>query len=927
MQQRSFADIQQKWQAYWTRHQTFQANEHSGRPKYYVLDMFPYPSGAGLHVGHPLGYIASDIIARYQRHQGYEVLHPMGFDAFGLPAEQYAIETGQHPGTTTEQNIKRYREQLRMLGLSYDWSREVCTCDSNYYHWTQWIFLQFFHSWYNCDTDQAEPIDALITTFEQEGNRGVNAVHDPLAPFSAQQWQNMSWQEQEQVLQHYRLAYLARSEVNWCPQLGTVLANDEVQNGYSVRGGYPVEKKEMAQWFLRITAYAERLLQGLDGLEWPESIKEIQRNWIGKSQGAEVDFPIEGQEGQSLTAFTTRPDTIYGCTFMVIAPEHPMVEALTTEQQQQAVQQFLEATQRKSERERIQEFTNVSGAFTGAYARHPLTQDRLPIYVADYVLMDYGAGAIMAVPAHDDRDHAFAKSFDLPIRPVVDNGQEGDAVHDEKAGTLVDSGPLNGLAVKAAIPKAIEALQVHEVGREKVNYRLRDACFSRQRYWGEPFPIRFKEGVPVPDAEGELPIHLPAVDSYQPMQDGSSPLSRNREWVQCADGSTRETQTMPGFAGSSWYFLRYMDPQNQAAMVSAEREQYWQNVDLYVGGAEHATGHLMYARLWQQFLYDKGHVSVKEPFRRMVNQGMIEGVSAFVYRVKDTSNNKFVSKGLKDQYDTQALHVDIHLLNNEDELDIEAFRQWREEYRDAEFVLEDGRYHVGREVEKMSKSKYNVVNPDEMIEAYGCDAFRMYEMFLGPVEHSKPWSTDGIEGVYRFLRKFWNRFFDQEGRFAVNEEGPTEAELKTLHKTLQQVQEDLDRFSLNTCVSQFMIATNELHKLDTRKRAVLEPLVILLEPFAPHMAEELWELLGHEGSASQAPLPAYEERWLREDTHEYPVSINGKVRVKKEFRLDKPQDELEEEVMALPEVQKWVAGKEVKKVVYVPGKIINIVVN
>ena len=927
MQQRSFAAIQRKWQAYWEANRTYQTHEESGRPKYYVLDMFPYPSGAGLHVGHPLGYIASDIVARYHRHQGYEVLHPMGFDAFGLPAEQYAIETGQHPGTTTNQNIKRYREQLKMLGLSYDWSREVCTCDSSYYQWTQWIFLQFFHSWYNCHTDQAEPIETLIRAFEREGNKSINAVHDPVEPFTAEQWQAMTWQEQERVLQHYRLAYQASSEVNWCPQLGTVLANDEVQNGYSVRGGYPVEKKEMAQWFLRITAYAERLLQGLDTLNWPESIKEIQRNWIGKSQGAEVYFPLSENPAETITAFTTRPDTLYGCTFMVIAPEHPKVTALTTNAQQQEVSDFLKATQAKSERERVQEFTNVSGAFTGSYASHPLTGEQLPVYVADYVLMEYGAGAIMAVPAHDDRDHAFAKAFDLPIPKVVDNGQEDGTVHDEKTGTLTQSGPLNGLEVKDAIPKAIEELRKHEAGREKVNYRLRDACFSRQRYWGEPFPIRFKDGVPVADSEDALPINLPEVDSYQPMQDGASPLSRNQEWVQCADGSTRETQTMPGFAGSSWYFLRYMDPGNENALVSKAREQYWQDVDLYVGGAEHATGHLMYARFWQQFLYDRGHVCVKEPFRQLVNQGMIEGVSAFVYRVKDTTNNKFVSKGLKDQYDTQALHVDIHLLNSENELDIEAFRQWREEYRDAEFVLEDGRYLVGREVEKMSKSKYNVVNPDEMIDTYGCDAFRMYEMFLGPVEHSKPWSTDGIEGVYRFLKKFWNRFFDSEGHLAVTEEAPSEAELKTLHKTLKQVQEDLERFSLNTCVSQFMIATNELHKLDTRKRTILEPLVILLEPFAPHIAEELWEALGHQESISQTPLPAYEERWLQEDRHEYPVSVNGKVRVKKEFPLDKPQNELEAEVMALPEVQKWVEGKEVKKVVYVPGKIINIVVN
>ncbi len=925
MQQLSFSEIEYKWQKYWEETQTFHAQEHSGKPKYYVLDMFPYPSGAGLHVGHPLGYIASDVVARFRRHQGYEVLHPMGFDAFGLPAEQYAIETGQHPGITTDQNIQRYRDQLKMLGLSYDWSREVCTCDNNYYRWTQWIFLRFFHSWYNCDKDQAEPIETLLQQFEDHGNHGVNAVHDALEPFSAKEWKNMSWQQRENVLQHYRLAYMASSEVNWCPALGTVLANDEVQNGYSLRGGYPVEKKEMAQWFLRITAYAERLLQGLDQLEWPESIKEIQRNWIGKSQGAEVFFPLWHQPQETFIAFTTRPDTIYGCTFVVLAPEHPMISKITSESQSKAVQDFIQASKRKSERERVQEVKEVGGVFTGSYACHPLTGEPLPIYLSDYVLMDYGRGAIMAVPAHDDRDHAFAKKFELPIIVVVDNGQDADTVHDGDFGTLIKSGPLNGLNIKDAIPAAIEQLNNQETGREKVNYRLRDACFSRQRYWGEPFPIRYLDGVPIPDAEEDLPITLPEVDSYQPMQDGSSPLSRNKEWVNNADGSQRETQTMPGFAGSSWYFLRYMDPDNENEPVSQEREQFWQDVDLYVGGAEHATGHLMYARFWQQFLYDQGVVHVREPFQHMVNQGMIEGVSAFVYRIKDS--NTFVSRGMKDQYDTQALHVDIHLVSQDNELDTEAFRSWREEYQDASFITEDGHFYVDREVEKMSKSKYNVVNPDEMIASYGCDAFRMYEMFLGPIEQSKPWSTDGIEGVYRFLRKFWNRFFDKNGDLAVTNNDPTEAELKILHKTLKQVQEDLGRFSLNTCISQFMIATNELHKMDTRKQAVLEPLVILLEPFAPHMAEELWQLLGHKPSVSQEQMPVYDERYLKEDSHEYPVSVNGKVRVKKAFPIDKPQEELEEEVMELPEVRKWVEGKEIKKVVYVPGKIINIVVN
>ena len=924
MQDTHFSEIDKKWQRYWENNQTFQADENSGKPKYYVLDMFPYPSGAGLHVGHPLGYIASDIFSRYQRHKGYEVLHPMGFDAFGLPAEQYAIETGQHPDITTENNIQRYQEQLKMLGLSFDWSREVRTCDPNYYKWTQWIFLQFFKSWYNCKEDRAEPIDNLITIFEQEGNQHVHAIHDPLSTFTAEEWQAKSFAEKEDILQHYRLAYLTESEVNWCPALGTVLANDEVQNGYSVRGGYPVEKKKMAQWFLRVTAYAERLLNDLDTVDWPDSIKEIQKNWIGKSRGAQICFEFKNLEKDPIEVFTTRPDTLFGCTFMVLAPEHPIIDEITSSEQKEEVQNYIKATKRKSERERVQEFTNVSGAFTGAYASHPLTGDPIPIYVADYVLMDYGAGAIMAVPAHDDRDHAFAKKLALPIVKVVDAGQSIEEVHDDKSGTLINSDFLNGMEVETAIREVIKALQAKGLGREKINYRLRDACFSRQRYWGEPFPIRFKDGVPIPDDEKALPIQLPEVDSYQPMQDGQSPLSRNKEWVNESDGSYRETQTMPGFAGSSWYFLRYMDPHNQETFVSSEKEQFWRSVDFYVGGSEHATGHLMYARFWQKLLYDRGWVSEKEPFQKMVNQGMIEGVSAFVYRVQGT--NQFVSKNLEKDYDTTPIHVDIHLVNSQDELDLEGFKNWRQDFQDAEFILEDGKYVVGREVEKMSKSKYNVVNPDEVIAEYGCDTFRMYEMFLGPVEQSKPWRTEGIEGVYRFIRKFWNLFFDKQNQLAVTEEVPSEEELKILHKTIKQVKEDLDRFSLNTCVSQFMIGTNELHKLGCKKRQILEPLVVLLEPFAPHITEELWHLLGHEGSVSQVANPEYEDKWLQEDTYQYPVSVNGKVRAKKELPLDKPQEEVEKEVMEMPEIQKWIDGKGVKKVIYVPGKIINVVI-
>ncbi len=919
----NFQKIDQKWQNHWEKNGTFKADENSGKPKYYVLDMFPYPSGEGLHVGHPLGYIASDIFARYQRNRGYEVLHPMGFDAFGLPAEQYAIETGQHPAVTTEQNIKRYRDQLKMLGLSFDWSREVKTCDPNYYQWTQWIFLKFYNAWYNKSLDKAEPIAKLVEIFNQEGNVNVNAFCNEVPTFTAETWRLKNHDEKEQILLNYRLAYIADSEVNWCPALGTVLANDEVQNGFSLRGNHPVERRKMRQWFLRITAYADRLLADLDEIDWPDSIKEVQRNWIGRSEGAEILFPLQGQMDKGLMVFTTRPDTIFGVTYMVLAPEHEMAEALATEEYKDEVKDYIQSAMRKSELERKAESKEMSGVFTGSYVLHPFTGKLIPVWVADYVLVDYGTGAIMAVPGHDERDHKFAQTYDLSIVKVIEGDDESSDLG-KKEGKLINSDFINGLEVPDAIEKIIQTVEAENIGVRKINYKLRDATFSRQRYWGEPFPVVYNNGVPLDLDKKELPVVLPEVESFKPAESGESPLARETDWINLPDGTKRETHTMPGYAGSSWYFLRYMDPMNNKELVSEEREAFWQNVDFYVGGSEHATGHLMYARFWQKFLYDLGCVSQKEPFKKMVNQGMIEGYSAFVYRVK--GEHKFVSYNLRKNYDTIPMHVDVHLIRD-NVLDVEAFRQWRKEYKDAEFLTEDGQYIVGREIEKMSKSKYNVINPDDVIDEYGCDTFRMYEMFLGPVEQSKPWQTEGIEGVYKFLKKFWRLFINYDQQLHITDEAPNEDELKVLHKAIKNIKTDVERFSLNTCVSHFMIAANELTKLNCHKKAVLEPLLILLSPFAPHMTEEIWEQLGYEPSISNAPCPEYNEDYLKEEVHQYPISINGKVRAKQEFPVDKSQAEIEQEVFEIPAVKKWTEGKAVKKIIYKPGKIINIVVN
>lgn len=918
--------IDQKWQAYWAEHGTFQADRRSGKPKYYVLDMFPYPSGAGLHVGHPLGYIASDIVARYKRHQGYEVLHPMGYDAFGLPAEQYAFQTGQHPAVTTRENAQRYREQLQQIGLSFDWSRELFTSDPNYYRWTQWIFLQLFESWYDTQAGCARPITELLDILEREGNSLLLAAGGENAPVvTAEEWQAMDAVQRAHLLHHYRLAYLADAEVNWCPDLGTVLANDEVNNGYSERGGFPVYKKTMRQWFLRITAYAERLLEGLHQLDWPEAVKEMQRNWIGRSHGAEVRFPLDDDRLEPLTVFTTRPDTLFGVTFMVMAPEHERAVELATPEHKLEVEGYIRQVQTKTERDRLADTHEISGVFTGRYAIHPFTGEQIPVWLSEYVLSTYGTGVIMAVPAHDARDHGFARHFDLPIREVVAGGDPQREAYDAKEGKLVNSEFLNGMSVAEAIPAALHEIETRDLGRARVNYRMRDAGFSRQRYWGEPFPIVYRGGVAHPIPTDELPLELPEIDSYKPTPDGQPPLARASAWVEHPQGGERETNTMPGYAGSSWYFLRFMDPQNDERFVGEASEAYWRQVDFYMGGAEHATGHLLYARFWQQFLYDQGWVSISEPFQKLVNQGMILGRSNFVYRV--IGRNKLVSHAYKAQYNTQALHVDIDLVDRDDALDIEAFRRQYPEFAEADFVLEeDGRYYCGAEIEKMSKAKFNVVNPDNLVARYGADVFRTYEMFLGPIEQSKPWNTNGIEGVSKFYRRLWNLYHDEQGAWAVEEREASEKELKILHKCIKKVSEDIDAMSLNTCVSTFMSTVNELTAASCRKRVVLEPLAVLISPFGPHLAEELWRLLGHESSISTAPWPEFDEAYLRENTFEYPVSVNGKLRAKAEFPLDMPREQVAEQAKALPAVQKWLEGKNVQKVVVVPGKIINMVV-
>ena len=905
----NFKEIEKKWQAYWAENHTFKAEVDSSKPKYYVLDMFPYPSGAGLHVGHPLGYIASDIYSRYKRLCGFNVLHPMGYDAFGLPAEQYAIQTGQHPAVTTARNVARYRSQLDRIGFSFDWDREVQTCDPAYYKWTQWAFLKMFDSWYDPEQDKARPIGELVAKLSTTGYGDV----------TAEQWNSASDKEKSDILMNWRIAYQGETSVNWCEGLGTVLANDEVKDGLSVRGGFPVEQKKMTQWQLRVSAYAGRLLDSLDKLEWTDSLKEMQRNWIGKSEGTEVVFNTEC-DGRSLpvTIFTTRVDTIFGVTFMVLAPESELVDELTSEGQREAVEAYVREVKKKTERERISETRTVTGVFSGAYGINPLTGEKIPVWISEYVLAGYGTGAIMAVPAHDSRDYAFAKRFNLPVIPIIEGCDVSEQSFDAKEGRMCNSGFLDGMDVREAIEAAKDYVEARGLGRRKTNFRLRDAIFSRQRYWGEPFPIYYKDGIPCPVPFDELPVRLPEIESYKPT--GEAPLARAKNWTY--EGYPLETSTMPGFAGSSAYYLRYMDPHNTEALVSEESDRYWRNVDLYIGGTEHATGHLIYSRFWNKFLYDLGYVCEDEPFRKLINQGMIQGRSNFVYRIVGT--NRFVSLGLKKQYDTTEIHVDINLVHN-DRLDIEAFKAWRPEFADAEFVLENDEYVCGWAVEKMSKSMFNVVNPDIVCDTYGADTLRLYEMFLGPIEQSKPWDTKGIDGVNRFLKKFWRLFYDRETLLV--EDGKASAEeLKVLHKLIGKEQEDIESFSFNTTISAFMIAVNDLTALKCSKREILEPMVILLSPFAPHIAEELWSRLGHEGSITYASFPTFDPSYLVEDKCTYPVSFNGKTRFSIEMPKSATPKDVEDYVRRLEQTARYVGGMSIIKVIVVPGRIINIVV-
>lgn len=950
-------EIEPKWQKYWADNQIFKAEKHTDKEKFYVLDMFPYPSGAGLHVGHPLGYIASDIVARYKRHKGFNVLHPQGYDSFGLPAEQYAIQTGQHPAITTETNIKRYREQLDKIGFSFDWSREVRTSEPEYYKWTQWIFIQLFNSYYCKDADQARPIDELIKVFEIEGNHRINAVcDDDITIFSADEWNAFSSEEKQRILLKYRLTYLAETEVNWCPALGTVLANDEIVNGVSERGGHPVIRKKMTQWSMRISAYAERLLQGLETIDWTESLKESQRNWIGKSVGASVKFKVKSQKSKveskedftdirhstfdTIEVFTTRPDTIFGVSFMTLAPEHELVAQITTSEQKQAVEAYIEATSKRSERERMADVKTISGVFTGAYAEHPFTKEPIPIWIGDYVLAGYGTGAVMAVPCGDERDYAFAKHFNLPIKNIF-NQDISEEAFTEKGGFVYENSDfLNGLDYKAATAKVIEELEKIGQGKAKVNYRLRDAVFSRQRYWGEPFPVYYVNGMPQMIDEKYLPIRLPEVEKYLPTEDGQPPLGNATNWAwdsvqntvvsnQLIDDKTvfpLELNTMPGWAGSSWYWLRYMDSDNESEFASQKAIDYWQNVDLYIGGSEHATGHLLYSRFWNKFLKDRGLVPTEEPFKKLINQGMILGNSAFVYRTEDSKT--LISKNQIGNTVVHPIHVDLSVINDvTNELDIEKFKAHPlyQDYQNAEFILdENGKYIVGREVEKMSKSKYNVVNPDDICEEYGADTLRLYEMFLGPLEQAKPWNTAGITGVFGFLKKLWRLYFDDNG-LNITDEEPTKEMYKSLHKTIKKATEDIENFSFNTSVSQFMICVNELSQQKCHHRAILEPLAVLISPYAPHIAEELWSSLGHEGSISKVPFPKFEEKYLVESSKEYPVSFNGKMRFKIELPLDLTAEQIEEIIMNDERTQAQLQGKTPKKVIIVPGKIINLV--
>ncbi len=941
----NFRDIEQKWQKYWIENKTYKVDIDHSKPKFYVLDMFPYPSGAGLHVGHPLGYIASDIYSRYKRLQGFNVLHPMGYDAYGLPAEQYAIQTGQHPAITTQKNIARYREQLDKIGFSYDWDREVRTCEPDYYKWTQWAFIQMFNSYYCNQAQQARPISELVKVFSTTGTARLDLACTEELSFSADEWNSKSEKEQQEILLNYRIAYLADLKVNWCPALGTVLANDEVSEGLSIRGGYPVEQKVMRQWSLRVSAYAQRLLEGLDKIDWTDSLKETQKNWIGRSEGAEMTFKLK-ENNHAFDVFTTRADTIFGVTFMVLAPESELVDICTTPEQAEAVKNYIDATKKRTERERIAD-RRVTGVFSGSYAINPVAGTEIPIWISDYVLAGYGTGAIMAVPGHDSRDYAFAKHFNLPIIPLIEGADISEESFDAKEGIMMNSGFLNGLTVPEAIAKAKEYIEEKGIGKVRVNYRLRDAIFSRQRYWGEPFPVYYKEGMPYMLDESKLPLELPEVDKYLPTETGEPPLGRAKNWV-TDEGYKLELNTMPGFAGSSAYYLRYMDPKNENALVGKEANEYWQDVDLYIGGTEHATGHLIYSRFWNKFLFDLGIVTKDEPFKKLINQGMIQGRSNFVYRIQGT--NTFVSLNLKDEYDVTPIHVDVNIVHN-DVLDIEKFRNWNPEYKDAEFILEypnpafpkgegdkssqqvlssppsegiEGRYVCGWAVEKMSKSMFNVVNPDDIVDNYGADTLRLYEMFLGPLEQSKPWDTNGIDGVHRFLKRLWGLFYNGD-ELNISNEAPTADELKTLHKTIKKISFDIENFSYNTSVSAFMICLNELYATKCNKKAILEPLSIILAPFAPHIAEEMYHLLGNTTSVCDAQWPKHNEEYLKENSIKYPISFNGKVRFTLELPADMSREEVEKNALANEQTAKYLEGKSPKKVIVVPGKIVNIV--
>ncbi|NND62021.1 MAG: leucine--tRNA ligase [Flavobacteriaceae bacterium] len=934
-----FNDIEAKWQKFWAENQTFKASNESDKPKYYVLDMFPYPSGAGLHVGHPLGYIASDIYSRFKRHQGYNVLHPMGYDSFGLPAEQYAIQTGQHPRKTTEENIARYREQLDKIGFSFDWSREVRTSSPDYYKWTQWIFIQLFESWYCKGHSKAFPISELIKLFEEEGNAKINAECDAkVETFTAEEWNNHSEEHKEKILLKYRLTYLAETEVNWCPQLGTVLANDEIVNGVSERGGFPVVRKRMKQWSMRITAYAQRLLDDLDTIDWPQPLKDSQTNWIGRSEGASVQFKIKDHDGH-IEVFTTRPDTIYGVSFMTLAPEHDLVDRITTMDQRYDVSQYIEATAKRSERERMADVKSISGVFTGAYAIHPFTGEDIPIWIGDYVLAGYGTGAVMSVPCGDQRDYDFAKHFNIPIPNIFEGVDISEEAYADKENTIIaNSDFINGLNYAEATRKIIDALEEKGQGEGKINYRLRDAVFSRQRYWGEPFPVYYKNGLPQMIDFEHLPLTLPEVEKYLPTEDGEPPLGRADVWAWDSEKNVvvpnhkvdhetifpLELNTMPGWAGSSCYMFRYMDPGNGAELASEEAMKYWENVDLYVGGSEHATSHLLYSRFWVKFLFDRGVLKVNEPVKKLINQGMILGTSAIVYRISGT--NKYVSNGLKGEYQCDEIRVDVNLVNASDEIDIEALKNWQPQFADAEFILEDGKYIVGREVEKMSKRWFNVVNPDDICEQYGADTLRMYEMFLGPIDQAKPWNTAGITGVHSFLKKLWKLYHSGENEsFMVSEGEASKDSLKTLHKTIKKVEEDIENFSFNTSVSTFMIAVNELTSQKCTNRDVLSNLIVLISPYAPHISEEIWQKLGNTESISTAPFPKFDASHLVESSKEYPISFNGKMRFKLELPLDMGKDDIEAAVLSHEKTKQYLDGRTPKKVIVVPGKIVNVV--